>query len=82
MEGNYIFHQDSKTYSPDQQPSHHGETAVYSTQRIDLFNNISWPLRPQENCRLLKQNKTTINPNVHVHVTAFLSYIELTATSI
>lgn len=40
MEGNYIFRQDSKTYSPDQQPSHHGETTVYSTQRIDLFNNI------------------------------------------
>ena len=39
MEGNYIFHQDSKTYSPDQQP-YHGETTVYSTQRIDLFNNI------------------------------------------
>ena len=40
MEGNYIFHQDSKTYSPDQQPSRHGETTVYSTRRIDLFNNI------------------------------------------
>lgn len=40
MEGNYIFHQDSKTYSPDQQPFHHGETTVYSTQRIDLFNSI------------------------------------------